>query len=246
MTGILAEVLTLVGRETSRIVLHATCIVCGIDLPWSRRVRSCCLECWSSIETLDEGRCLKCALARATSTDDGLFICIGCRSRRSPLRWLDAWGPYHGTLERVLHAFKFEGHDFLSRPLAELLARRWQERRESGAYVIVPVPMHPKGLRERGYNQSARLASDLGGLLDLPVKTRALSKVRPTRTQSTLPRKDRRDNVRGAFAASSSLEGVSVLLVDDICTTGETIRACARSLGRAGADDVVSLVVARA
>lgn len=167
--------------------------------------------------------------------------CIECQLDPASLAFCDAWGRYSGALEKVLHAFKFERHDFLDDPLASLL----EELIGGQTFdAIVPVPMSRAKERKRGYNQAERLARALGRRIG--VETEMLLTKRGERaTQSHLPRNERAKNVKGAFQASARAKEKAILLVDDICTTGETLRACANELLRAGAARVAAVTVAK-
>jgi ComF family protein len=143
----------------------------------------------------------------------------------------------------VLHAFKFGRHDFLAAPLASLLATTIRDR---GFDAIVPVPMHPSRQRRRGYNQAELLATALAEAIAIPCRPRLLRKTKEKATQSTLARADRAANVRGVFEGSDDAHGLALLLVDDVCTTGETVRACAGALLSAGAARVCAISVAKA
>ena len=173
-------------------------------------------------------------------TDDAIR-CIDCQLDPGDLVFCDAWGRYSGPLEKVLHAFKFERHDFLDDPLAGLLQ---DLLRDSAFDVLVPVPMSRAKERKRGYNQAERLARALSRRIDVKCEL-LLTKRGERATQSLLPRAERAKNVRGAFEGSPRSKGRSVLLVDDICTTGETLRACASELLRAGAARVAAVTVAK-
>jgi len=163
-----------------------------------------------------------------------------------PIAWCEAWGEYKGVLERLLHAFKFERHDFLADPLATLMHETLRTRGDVAFDAIVAVPMSRAKQRRRGYDQSELLARALASRLDVRCDMTHLRRREERATQSTLPKRDRAANVRGAFAASSRVKGKSILVVDDICTTGETLRACATALLRAGASRVCAVTVAKA
>jgi ComF family protein len=115
--------------------------------------------------------------------------------------------------------------------------------------IIIPVPLHPSSLRERGYNQAALLAGPVAEEAGSTILESALNRIRRTRPQFHLGKIDRLTNVQDAFAiapeAVSSLKGLQVLLVDDVCTTGATLVECSRILKRAGASGVKALVLAR-
>lgn len=162
-----------------------------------------------------------------------------------PVAWTEAWGHYRGALERVLHAFKFERHDFFAAPLAELIESTIRARGDVAFDAVVPVPMHRSKERRRGYNQAELLARALARRIDAPCRPGLLTKRFETPAQSKLARAERAANVRRAFTASPRANGRAILLVDDVSTTGETIRACAGALLRAGAARVCAAVAAK-
>jgi ComF family protein len=237
------QTLSSLGRETARIVLHAACVVCGGDLPWRARTASCCAACWSSLPRISASKCRFCAVP--WSGDDPGFICGPCLADPVPVDWMEAWGSYRGPLERVLQAFKFKRHDFFADPLAELMEQTIRERGDRDFDAIVPVPMHRAKLRRRGYNQAELLARALAKRIGVRCQPALLTKTRDHDAQSKLARDERAANVRGAFLASARVTSLRILLVDDVCTTGATIRACAGELVRAGAARVAAAVVAK-
>jgi ComF family protein len=231
------QTLSLLGRETARIVLHAACVVCDRELPWRARTASCCAECWASLPAIASSKCASCALPIPEGD-----CCLACMRDPLPVGWTEAWGHYRGALERVLHAFKYERHDFFAAPLAGLMETTLRERDFD---AVVPVPMHRSKLRRRGYNQAELLARALARHLRARCQRALLTKTDDTPAQSKLARAARAANVRHAFTASPRADGLSILLVDDVSTTGETIRACAGELLRAGAARVCAAVVAK-
>jgi ComF family protein len=235
------EALSILGRETARIVLHASCVVCDRELPWRDRKASCCGGCWSALPKITGAKCDSCAMPWSAGGEG--FRCIACLDDPLPVGWTEAWGHYRGSLERLLHAFKFERHDFLDAPLAELLE---SVVRDSDFDAIVPVPMHRSKLRQRGYNQAELLGRALAKRLRIPCEPSMLRKRVERSAQSTLARSDRAANVRGVFAASPNVRQRSILIVDDICTTAETLRACAHALLSGNASRVCAVIVAKA
>ena len=232
------------GREALRIVLPSWCVACRAELPWQERTASCCTRCWTALPKITAVKCTFCALPAPSDTIES-FVCIECSADPLPLAWCDAWGEYEGTLERLVQALKFERHDFLDDALAALLAETVEAHGEHFD-AIAGVPMHRAKLRRRGYNQAELLARRLSLRLGARCDMTLLSRQRERATQSTLPKRARAANVRGAFAASSRVKGKSILVVDDVCTTGETLRACASALRAAGAARVCAVTVARA
>ncbi len=156
---------------------------------------------------------------------------------------------YGGGVARALARMKYVSRPDLARPLGDLLWRALQPHAVSllGA-VVVPVPLHPVRLAERGFNQSALLAGRLAGRLGSPFRPRALARTRETRQQASLDRTARIANVAGAFVTRTShaglVRGRTVLLIDDVATTGATLSACERALLGAGAAQVARLVLA--
>jgi ComF family protein len=142
---------------------------------------------------------------------------------------------------------KHNANEGLAELLGELWATRDRARFESlGVDVVVPIPLHWWRRWRRGYNQSAALATGLTAVLGLPCRPSWLRRVRATSTQSSLPATIRRENPRGAFRASARVAGHSVLLVDDVLTTGATAHAAASALRKAGAARVVVAALCRA
>ena len=118
----------------------------------------------------------------------------------------------------------------------------------SGVEAVVPVPLHPAKERARGFNQAKLLAKRLAKVMGIPLLERRLVKIRPTEAQTSLDGKSRETNVRGAFAVKrpSGIKGKTVLLVDDVYTTGSTIREGSAALRKAGAGEVRAVTIARA
>jgi ComF family protein len=163
-----------------------------------------------------------------------------------PVEWCEAWGEYRGALEPVLRALKFKRHDFLGDALSALLEETLRVRGDLAFDSIVAVPMPRARERRRGYNQAELLARALAHRLAIRCDMTLLARGEARAAQSTLPKRSRAANVRGAFTASALVKGKSILLVDDISTTGETIRACASALRDAGAARVCAIAVAKA
>jgi ComF family protein len=158
-----------------------------------------------------------------------------------------AFGSFGGALATALRRLKYQDRPDLGAPLGHL-ARRTARLAGLTADLVVPVPLHPRRLVERGYNQAALLAAEVAIELGAPLAARALVRVRHTPQQARADRASRLDNVREAFRARrpASLRGRRVVLVDDVATTGSTLTACAEALLAAGAASVTAVVIARA
>ena len=149
-------------------------------------------------------------------------------------------------MREAIHRLKYSNSQDLAAPLGEMMASYWQDV-HLPADVIVPVPLHARRLRERGYNQAALLARELGKGVGLPVLESALIRARHTSPQVDLNAEEREENVRGAFRCpDDQLAGKRVLLVDDVYTTGATLEACSLALKRGGVHTVWALTLARA
>jgi ComF family protein len=170
-------------------------------------------------------------------------LCPRCRRTAHQITVARAVGAYDGILRAIVHALKYDGRRSLARPLAALMRERGAAVL-AGADAVVPVPLHRARRRQRGFNQAADLARELG----LPLN-HALRRARATTPQAALPAAQRHRNVRDAFSPTRTLEqlgGLTVVLVDDVRTTGATLEACALVLRRHGVREVRALTAARA
>ncbi len=211
------------------------CVVCYRVGTWL------CPECVDRLPSLSGPVCPCCGVP----TPDGT-PCRACREAPLRLEGIRSAAPYRGPVRVAIHYLKYRHARELADPLGELMARYWRQD-PLPAEVIVPVPLYPSRLRRRGYNQAALLAWALSRRIGLPMDEDALCRVRATASQMRLKAADRRRNVEGAFQCTSDrLNGRRVLLVDDVCTTGATLEACADVLRAGGARQVWALTLARA
>jgi ComF family protein len=220
------------------LVFPPACQVC-----WGTRTFPLCPACLSTFRLVRPPICQKCGKP-LRGPDDLEFTCIPCRHRKLHFVAARAAGIYDGTLREAIHALKFRGRRALAVPLGALMAEHVTGARLPTAHVVIPVPLHYRRLRERGYNQSELLAAEVSRHLRLPVRSDVLVRRQATEAQSGLTLEVRRANVRGAFATVRSLAGQTVLLVDDVLSTGFTASECARVLRQAGAAQVVVLTAA--
>jgi ComF family protein len=217
-----------------------------LDLLFPPRCCSCgkfgvflCSGCIAAIEPSADRRCLRCG------APTGLAYCPNCRVVASPLDGLSSAAVFQPPIQPAIHAFKYEGVSDLALPLGEHMVRFWMH---SGlrADVLVPVALHPRRVRERGYNQAVLLARVLSARTGVPVDERLVVRSRDTRPQVGLDAVERHANMVDAFSCTARVDGQAVAVIDDVCTTGATLEACAAALKAAGAASVRGYTLARA
>jgi len=236
-----------------------------LDLLYPPRCRFCrntisgsdemcfCGECRRRIREVSHPLCTACGYPFLdTSGED--HLCGACLARPPSFVQARAWACYprgdegKDPLRFVMQQFKYGRKVSLGRPLGRLLSKGctgfFQESTLDG---IIPVPLHPKRLRWRGFNQAVILAKQVSRLWRLPMDPFILLRSTETEPQTQLSEKDRRKNMRGAFALNpkKSVQGKRILLVDDIYTSGATVDECSRTLIRGGAKEISILTLAR-
>jgi ComF family protein len=205
-----------------------------------------CARCAAQIIPVTAPYCPLCG--QTLAPDDG--GCSHCRRRRPAYACARSMGAYDGVLRHAIHQFKYRDRPQLGIPLGLLLtafARQHAPVLNGLRFdAILPVPMHPVRQRLRGYNQSARLAQVAGVELGLPLSVEALVRIRPTRPQVGLSADARRTNLRGAFAVKRAewVRGKTLLLIDDVVTSGSSLYECSVTLKAAGASAVYALTLA--
>lgn len=206
-----------------------------------------CLQCRSRVKWIVPPRCERCGLPFQGALTE-TFECANCRDMELFFSHARSAVAARGVVLDVIHQYKYHRALWFEPFLAELLVREAAPAlRPSRWDWLVPVPLHPAKENEREFNQAERLARPLARATGIPLRSRVLKRVAPTRTQTRLSREERADNMRRAFRlnAAADLEGKRVVLVDDVLTTGATTSACARVLREGGAADVCVWTVAR-
>lgn len=228
--GLVAAALDLVYPPPLR------CGLCRGPASLSLEVALCtaCLERLVPITS----RCDLCgrAMARPRTRRGERVLCHQCRTAPPALDYARAYASYQGYMRALIHSLKYRGELWIAQGLGELLA--WMVAVDpgfQGVQLIVPVPLHPQRERERGFNQAAAIAQVAGSLLGVPV-VEAVVRTRETRPQTSLSWQERLQNLRGVFDVPSPqrVRGRSVLIVDDVYTTGATASGVALALKRAG------------
>jgi ComF family protein len=245
MRSNLAPALRRAGRSLIDLVYPPLCLTCRTPVGDPRAL---CANCWKAITFIGGAVCDCCGLP--FELDPGSeSLCASCLVQRPDFDRARAAICYDDSSKGAILALKRADRLEFAQLFAIWLRHAGQALLNE-ADLIVPVPLHRLGLWTRRYNQSAVLAQRLAKLTDKPFDAFVLARTRATPSQGNMPSaKARARNVRGAFRvpprAKARVEGRTVLLIDDVLTTGATIEACARTLKRAGAEKVLVLTIAR-
>ncbi len=228
------------------------CASCGTPLPEFIN-KALCKKCSDEIRWIGEDRCVRCGDFVGAGMGS-VADCVSCR--RHPPRFVSASVAAlryeEGPSRDLVLALKFGGKSHLAQTLGTILAMRIRQTAllaEADRVVVVPAPLMRGALFKRGYNQAEELARVVSAELKLKLETRLLKKIRATRRQAQLSAKQRRENVVGAFGCvakrARNYQGATVLLIDDVITTGSTVSECARILHQAGIGKVFAACFAR-
>ena len=229
------------------ILFPPLCHACKAFIPDAGAIHLCA-SCLAGSPAIASPRCTICGLPFLTEggTD---HPCGGCIQHPPSFAAARAAVLFEGPVRDLIHRFKYGKKVQHCRPLGLLTARQLGEFvAASSADLIIPVPLHVKRLRERGFNQALLLSETLAKHWRLSLSRHNLRRVRWTEPQISLSASERKDNVWGAFAVHDA-EGVRnrrIILVDDVYTTGSTVAECARTLRKAGAEAVFAVTIARA
>ena len=198
-----------------------------------------CARCIEGLRRLEQPFCDTCAQPNVHGQ------CQWCLDHPSKIDGIRAPYLFEGPLREAVHRLKYRGWRAAAPELGGLLAGYLDGHKLPGQ-VLVPVPLHSSRLRSRGYNQSRLLAKEAGKLLGMPVREDLVKRAKDSPPQvEARSREQRRANVAGSFESSHEVAGLSIILVDDVATTGSTLMACASALKEAGAASVWGLVLAR-
>jgi ComF family protein len=206
-----------------------------------------CESCLEIIKTTETKRCSKCGLKLGSGITSSSKGCPVCKNNK--LRFEKSFFVSDNTepVRTLIHQFKYKKHMCLATPLGLLLTNLLLQKTIGELDFVVPVPLHWKKKRERGFNQSELMAKKISRKLSIPISTNNLFRVKNTLSQTQLSRTQRQKNVKGAFKVKKPemFFRKNVLLVDDVLTTGMTASECAKSLENAGTNKVFLIALAR-
>lgn len=210
------------------------CLLCGAEADDGQL----CPPCRATLPHRPQPACPVCALPTA-----GGATCGNCLKKPPAFDLTLAAFSYTFPVDALIHAYKYAGNltllDFLTEPLIHLAAA--QPRPD----LLIPMPLHPARLRERGFNQAHEIAKPVSGKLAIPLDGRACRRVIDTKPQAGLKFKHRARNLRGAFTCERDLSGMNIALIDDVMTTGASLNELAKAVRARGAAQVSAWVVAR-
>ena len=231
--GSLADAPNEARRKIGKL-LAQDCLLCAA--PCSNAIL--CDACAADLPRLQKPVCPRCALP----TPNG-ETCGRCLAKPPHYDATFAAFRYDFPLDKLIQSFKYGHRLALGSYFGQQLLQRLENK---AADTIIPLPLHPERLRERGFNQALELARPVGKAMKLPIDTTSCCRQRNTAVQADLRWRERSKNVQGAFHCSSDLTGRRIILIDDVMTTGASLNECARTLKLHGAAEVTLLVVARA
>lgn len=239
--------------QLADMVYPPRCAVCGRFLwkgPLVKETGSSlfCADCMADFHCPASPLCPICGQPfPSEATED--HLCEDCMRKRPFYEAACAPYRYEGAVLKAIHRLKYGSKSFVADALGPLLARFAEKRViRTGTVLAMPVPLHPRRLQERGFNQSLLLARHVSRRLHIDLDFLSLRRIRYTSPQASLAKKERQQNVRGAFELKNQgiVKGKTILLVDDVLTTGNTLNECARILRQGEAVKVFGLSLARA
>ncbi len=231
MTGWLKQL----QLEVTDFFFPRTCIGCG------KVGDFICVSCSKKMSRILPPLCRRCGRPESSGA-----YCTECWGQKSSLDGIRSVFIFEGIVRQAVHELKYRNVQAMSGCLAGFMSLYFQEHGLSGN-VLVPVPLHERRLRERGYNQSRLLAEDLSGMISMEVNAALLKRVRNTGPQArSASVYERMTNMQNTFICDSGeVTGGNVIIIDDVCTSGATLESCAAALKSAGAGHVLGFTLAR-
>ena len=229
------------------IVFPPRCLTCT-EIVDHQRNSPFCPDCFSKIHFIRSPLC-PCCGTPFTGADRYDHLCGDCITTKSVFAVARAVGRYETILLEAIHRFKYNGKIYIGEILGRLMAEyTYPSFNITKNSLIVPVPLHSKKLRERGFNQSLILAREISKKFSIPLDFMTLRRYVNTEPQISLGKKERESNVHGAFSVTDpdKIKGQRIILVDDVFTSGSTVKECARVLMKNKAVAIAVITLARA
>jgi ComF family protein len=231
----------------TELIFPTLCLSCGGVLS-ERREHPFCPDCHAGIRFITAPLCPACGIPYPVEEGPD-HVCGDCLLKKRHIGSARSLGVYESVLLDAIHAFKYGGNVTLGERLGILMAQHdYPAFRIQDYSLILPVPLHLRRLRQRGFNQSVILAREISRRHGVAMDFRTLRRIVDTESQAGLKKEERRSNIKKAFTLTGPerVRGQNILLVDDVYTTGSTLGECARTLLKAGAEAVGALTLARA
>lgn len=210
------------------------CILCGFQKTEANNI---CDKCQHDFPILPD-HCQQCAQFLSTAIDS---VCGTCLTQPPPFDRTYALFPYEAPIMQLIIRLKFRYQLTIAKAFGELLADKIENvwyKNKSLPDLIIPVPLHPKRLQERGFNQAIEIAKPIAKAFNLPIERNGIKRLKPTAAQSTLPANQRKYNIADAFEVSKDYSDLSIAVIDDVITTGYTIAECCHVLKQHGAKQI--------
>ena len=229
------------------IIYPPRCHICMDFLGKPKKNPCICDNCSRSLKKITHPYCSVCGIPFVSKAGED-HLCGKCIVKKPYYDEMRAPYLYDGPIMDAIQRIKYSGRSYIADSLGLLLgeyAKEWLGKTEK--MILLPVPLHIKRMRSRGFNQSMILSKKINEILHANLDFKTLERTRNTKTQTGLKFKERLKNVKGAFEVLNNLKikGKDIILVDDVATTGNTINECARVLKKAGCKRVYGLVLAR-
>jgi ComF family protein len=228
------------------VIFPSRCLTCGAVVGEDRQ--SFCGDCFAQIKFIRSPLCPCCGQPFAEPGDSD-HLCGDCLLSRPAYSAARALGQYETVLMDVIHKFKYGGKITSGERLGELMAGFPYPAFDPADYsLIIPVPLHPRRLRQRGFNQALILAREISRRFSIRMDFSTLKRIVFTESQTSLRKETRERNIKGAFSVADAgkIKGERIILVDDVYTTGSTVKECVRVLLKNKAGKVAVLTLARA
>jgi ComF family protein len=225
--------------------LPPACLLCGQLLPPGFDPREFCAGCQATMPPLGRSHCSCCSQPFPASSSQ--HLCAICLQRPPAFSIVHAAFSYEERVKDAIHQLKYRNQVNLAQPLGKLLGKTLEVAEVSfKPDCIIPVPLHPGRLKKRGYNQALEISRPLARKMQVPIDTTLLQRTLKTPPQQGLTAAERRSNLRNAFIVTTTTSARNILLVDDVMTTGETVRECSRVLMKNNIAEVQVAVIGRA